>query len=505
MRKTFVLSHPSSLEEVADAERYSIFDVLIEVDTRRVLCGGEEVHLTELSFDVLVALLRHAPGVVTKRQLMNEVWQGLVVEPDTIKKRITLLRESLADGERQNPLIRVIRGRGYAINAPVERLSADSLHQRKKWRRPLAAVTWSVLFALGLTLAVVIWLPDETSERSIDLAAKPAAITVGTGMPAAEKDLIIGGADIDPLAYQAYLDGRMLRRTMNSRAEAIMALERAIDIEPGFAAAYAELSLCRLANYSFGMIDQRSLELDAARKLSQRALELDSQLPLAYAAASAVATVNWNWSGAEALLQKGLSISPDDEYLLAYQARLARIRDDTDTAITLSIPLTERRVTDPRLHVTLGLQYYSAGRYREAIESYRRALKLNPGQPDAHMGIGRIRALQGDPDAALREMDLEPHPDCQLYGLVIAHTAAGKEPVAGRILEKFMSRSAKRDAYRIGTLHAYRGDIDKAFRSLDLAYMLRDSKLIEIKTDPLLSGIRNDPRYVELLARMNLD
>ena len=120
-----MLSPSSSLEKVADAERYSVRDLQVEVDTRRVLRGGEELHLTELSFDVLVVLLRRAPGVVSKRQLMNEVWQGLVVEPDTVKKRITLLRESLADGERQDPLIRVIRGRGYAINASVERLECQ--------------------------------------------------------------------------------------------------------------------------------------------------------------------------------------------------------------------------------------------------------------------------------------------------------------------------------------------------------------------------------------------
>ena len=271
-----MLSPSSSLEETADAERYSVHDLLIEVDTRRVLRGGEELHLTELSFDVLVVLLRRAPGVVSKRQLMNEVWQGLVVEPDTIKKRITLLRESLADGERQHPLIRVIRGRGYAMNASVERLNANDLHQSRKWRRPQATLTWLVLFALGLALTAVMLLRDDTSGQSADFLAKPVA----------EKPPVMSEAGIDPVAYQAYLEGRMLRRTTNGLAQAITALERAIDIEPGFAAAYAELSLCRLVNTtSFGTIDQRPSALAAARKLSQRALELDPRLPMAYAVA----------------------------------------------------------------------------------------------------------------------------------------------------------------------------------------------------------------------------
>jgi len=500
-----MLSPSSSLEELADAERYSVRDLQIEVDTRRVLRGGEELHLTELSFDVLVLLLRRAPGVVTKQQLMDEVWQGQVVEPDTIKKRITLLRESLADGDRQDPMIRVIRGCGYAINASVERLNAENLQQGRKWQRPLAAVTWLSLFALGLTLAAVLLLRDDASEQLVDFAAKPTAVSIDPRAPGAEIEPVIRDADIDPLAYQAYVEGRMLRRTVGGLPEAITALERAIDIEPGFAAAYAELSLCRLSNSGLGTIHDRPLELDAARKLAQRALELDSRLPLAYAVASAVASLDWNWLGAEALLHKGLSMTPDDEYLLAYQARIASIRGDMDTAIALLRPLIERRVTEAHLHYDLGSHYYRAGRYREAIDSYRHALRLNPEQPDAHMGIGRIRALQGDPDAALWEMALEPHPDCQLYGIVIAHTVAGNEPIANGMLEKLISRGAERWAYRIGALHAYRGETDKAFDSLDLAYALRDNGLIKIKTDPLLDSVRDDPRYVELLARMNLD
>ena len=116
-----------------------------------------------------------------------------------------------------------------------------------------------------------------------------------------------------------------------------------------------------------------------------------------------------------------------------------------------------------------------------------------------------LQTMQGDPDAALPEMGLEPHPDCQLYGLVIAHTAAGNEPVASDLLEKLIARGAERWAYRIGALHAYRGEADKAFGSFDLAYALRDGGLMKIKTDPLLDIVRDDPRYVELLARMKLD
>ncbi len=154
-----MLSHSSTFEEVVIAERYSVGDLLVEVDTRRVFRGDEEVHLTELSFDVLVVLLRHAPEVVSKQQLMNEVWQGLVIEPETVKKRITLLRESLADGERPDPLIRVIRGRGYAINALVERLpeelkrDTDVVREHSHTRATGKKLRRIILVGLALVLA----------------------------------------------------------------------------------------------------------------------------------------------------------------------------------------------------------------------------------------------------------------------------------------------------------------------------------------------------------------
>lgn len=499
-----MLSDSSAMEFPTDAERYRVCDLLVEVDTRRVLRGEQEVHLTELSFDVLVTLLRHAPEVVSKQQLMTEVWQGLVVEPDTVKKRITLLRESLSDGDQKDSLIRVVRGCGYAINAPVIRFDASDLRQGRKPPRVLIAFGGSALFALGLTLAAFMLPHHDDNARPADLTVNPATLTVPAGAQEAKFLPYANHEDIDPLAYQAYINGRMLRRT-NRLSQAITELERAIDIEPRFAAAYAELGLCIMTRSGQGPIEDRGPDLEAARALAQRALELDPQLPMAYAIAGAVELRAWNWVEAGLIFQKGLSLAPDDEYLLIFQSNLAGIMGDMDAENHAAMLFLERRVTESTAHVGAGDRYYRAGRYREAIDAYRQALVLSPDLPDVHMSIGRARALQGNTDAAVREMDLEPHPDCRLYGLVIAHTAAGNEPVATGLLEKLMARGAERWAYRVGSLHAYRGDSDKAFDSLDSAYALHDADMRMIKTDPLLAGIRDDPRYGELLVRLNLD
>ena len=102
-------------------------------------------------------------------------------------------------------------------------------------------------------------------------------------------------------------------------------------------------------------------------------------------------------------------------------------------------------------------------------------------------------------------MDLEPSPILRLYGLAIAHTAAGDERAAVAVLEDLEKTSGSCCNYWLGSLHAYRGDADSAFRFFESAWTAREWGLLEIKIDPLLEGVRGDPRYTQLVARMNLD
>ena len=68
-------------------EHYRIADLTVEVDTARVLRNGDEIALPKLSFDLLVALARRAPAVVTFDELMDDVWGKVVVGPETVTQR----------------------------------------------------------------------------------------------------------------------------------------------------------------------------------------------------------------------------------------------------------------------------------------------------------------------------------------------------------------------------------------------------------------------------------
>ncbi|MFY8297471.1 winged helix-turn-helix domain-containing protein [Pseudoalteromonas sp. SS15] len=99
---------------------YKVGDNLtLNLGERKLFKGSTEVTLPELSYRLLVCLVERAPNVVSHDILLDFVWQGKVVSEDTIKKRVSRLREVLAVGKEQD-LIIAERGLGYRLNLSVK-------------------------------------------------------------------------------------------------------------------------------------------------------------------------------------------------------------------------------------------------------------------------------------------------------------------------------------------------------------------------------------------------
>jgi len=105
---------------------YRFHDLLIEIGRARVTRGDAEIALPKLSFDLLVALMEAAPDLVSIDDLMNRVWPGLVVSPETVSQRVKLLRSALGDDPRQPRYILGIRGRGYRLLPEVSRIDSPA-------------------------------------------------------------------------------------------------------------------------------------------------------------------------------------------------------------------------------------------------------------------------------------------------------------------------------------------------------------------------------------------
>jgi TolB-like protein/DNA-binding winged helix-turn-helix (wHTH) protein/Tfp pilus assembly protein PilF len=108
-------------------EWYRVGDLVVDVGLQRVSGPSGEIAVPKLSFDLLVALIRQAPAFVTNDELATQVWAGVVVSPETVTKRVNLLREALGDDAANPRYIAGLRSRGYRIVAPVSGAQPESI------------------------------------------------------------------------------------------------------------------------------------------------------------------------------------------------------------------------------------------------------------------------------------------------------------------------------------------------------------------------------------------
>ena len=106
------------IRHVKDPRRYTLGDLSVDEGQSRISRAGVDLPLPKLSFDMLVALGRAAPNVLSLDALMDQVWPGLVVSPETVCQRVKLLRDALGDDSRNPRYIVGVRGRGYRLCVP---------------------------------------------------------------------------------------------------------------------------------------------------------------------------------------------------------------------------------------------------------------------------------------------------------------------------------------------------------------------------------------------------
>lgn len=107
-------------------ERFRVGDLFVDAATGTVSRESRRLELPPLSFALLVSLLRRAPDIAARTDLIEEVWRGAAVGDEALSQRVRLLREALGDDSTHPRYVASVRGWGYRVVAPVERLDARS-------------------------------------------------------------------------------------------------------------------------------------------------------------------------------------------------------------------------------------------------------------------------------------------------------------------------------------------------------------------------------------------
>jgi TolB-like protein/DNA-binding winged helix-turn-helix (wHTH) protein/Flp pilus assembly protein TadD len=143
-------------------ESQMIGDLLFDPGQRLLWRGSEKIRLPKLSYELLQSLLRHAPGIVSTDQLLTEVWGEVVVSEETVKQRVSLLRQALGDSSENPTYIESIRGVGYRLIVPI------SLARKK--RTSGFRFKAAVLGAVGLLgVGVALWNFNNGSDSDVPI------------------------------------------------------------------------------------------------------------------------------------------------------------------------------------------------------------------------------------------------------------------------------------------------------------------------------------------------
>ncbi|HSF19941.1 MAG TPA: protein kinase [Vicinamibacteria bacterium] len=307
-------------------------------------------------------------------------------------------------------------------------------------------------------------------------------------------------------AYNAYLQGKHFAglETRESLAKASAYFQKVLELDPGYAAAWASLSMAYSLRAGQGYVPLEE-GYKKAREAAVQALELDPSLAEAHVALGNIKrTYERDWRGAETEYRRALELSPGSATVVLGAARAAGALGRLDEALELSRRAGELDPLNVSAHDRLGRFAYYAGRLNDAAEAYDKVLELNPDYRGAHLDLGLVYLARSQPEEALAEMEREKEPLWQLYGLALVYHALGRRYDADTKLAEFIENYQAVAAYQIAEVWAYRGESDRAFEWLERAYAERDAGLAQIKGDPLLKSLEDDPRYSTFLRKMRL-
>ena len=314
---------------------------------------------------------------------------------------------------------------------------------------------------------------------------------------------------VAPAALEAYLQGRYYQNLYEPEPllKSVDYYEQAVQIDPGYAAAYAGLAEAVDGLYYVGA-QPFEVAIPKAKEAATKALALDPSLAEAHNAIGSVYFNSWNWSESEKELKKATEINPGWSIAHIYYSTLLRHAGRTEESIAEAKLALEVDPLSILANSAMGDAYLDARRYDLAIAQYQKALDLHPNDSTVESTLGLayvcnrmydqgIEAIQKS--VALDGIDPSLSPD-----LAYAYGLMGKNAEARAILRQLLAlaQQAPVPPGYIAIVYAALGEKDNALTWLEKAYQQHSSMMTWLKTDPRFDSIRQEPRFQELMRRV---
>ena len=247
-----------------------------------------------------------------------------------------------------------------------------------------------------------------------------------------------------------------------------------------------------------------------ARAAATHALQLDESLAEAHVQLGAILLHrDWNWTEAEKEFKRALELNPNSSRAHDGYSGYLRAIGRTEEAIKEKLHALELDPLDVNLILGVGTHYAFAGRYNEAVEYLRKALEMSPDHVLSQFWLAFVYEEKGMHEEAAAEMvkylTLQQKTELADVFERIYEKEGYKAAVTfldRKIVDEELKRS-RPDSHLLSYKYARLGEHDKAFQWLERAYEDRTPLLLRLRIDPDFDPIRDDPRFQDLLRRMN--
>jgi len=316
----------------------------------------------------------------------------------------------------------------------------------------------------------------------------------------------------DADAYQAYLKGRYHwnRHCRDGYERAIQSFAEAIALDPYYALAYSALADSYVSFDFYGVLSP--LEIGPkARNAAVNALLLDDTLAEAHLALACVKMMYERaWSDAEREFLKAIDLDPNYAQARNWYSHFLMAMGRIEESFTQSELALKLDPLDDSINQYLGWHYIHARQFNRAISQLEKTLANNADFLLARVTLGMAYTQRGEFDKGIAELTKAAETDrlpLVLGFLGHAYGMSGHTDIAMRIMEE-LEGLAKRTyvpPYCVGLIHSALGEKDEAFEWFEKAYAAHSEWLNWLKVTPEVDGLRTDPRFTELLRKLNLE
>ena len=315
-------------------------------------------------------------------------------------------------------------------------------------------------------------------------------------------------------AYELYLKGRYFaggKVTEDGIVRAIELYKEAIDKDPAYALAYVGMARAYMMLGNVWGFRPPKETFPLAKAAITKALEIDSMLGEAHAAAATYnLAYDHNWVEAEREVLRAIELNPNDATAHAEYGTYLQALGRFDEAFTQRELASKIEMLSPTIVANVGYPLYYAGRYDEAIKYYQKAVELDPAFAWGYLWIGQAYLEKGAPEEGLkfirRSLEVSDGNVRMLATLGYAYAKTGNRAEAEKIVEELRERSRERyiSPYFIATIYSGLNEKDLAFLWLERAFEERHPYLILMGVEPVFRNIRDDPRFQSLTKRIGL-